>query len=874
MRWAHGVLPVTQGAGLRRVRVPPSGGSRGDAFRPRRTRLWRAASVLCPDRDAGGTGSGRFGQSDGKSAVNRLDGLPPEWRNSGRRPHTGLAREVAGGRRPAGASRVGTCLSRVRQLRLLLLPMLLAAVAQLQAPALPADDWRVGEADVRMPLSVECGLCARREETVRAFLDFNALFGWRRVLAAGSCRLLDAATGESVELDVAQDAELRPGSGNPVLRLRWTSKPLARFEGRLWHLYCRTVGPGSDEAWTPLGATYTPTPPGVLLDTGFESADPERPDRPEFMHPGGKDVAGEATERVWADEQAHSGARALRIARTFANGPQRNSNRPFWWSWPPPMPVQPGQVLHLSAWLKAPDLARRAMAQAMLEFRDGDRRRLQAGRLRRIGGRLPHDWVQVSGTTTAPPGANSAVFWFSLHGEGEAYCDDVLVTSAAGAGMRPLDVETGPLEDRAAFAAVADNERPEGKVLACGAAKQAPVLDGALDDPCWAAAGRIDGLEVHAQVPGTSVRTTVLACADREALYFGFECTEPTTAALKAAATERDGRLWEDDSVELFLDTNLDLRTYYQIIVNSRGVVFDQDTGAPGLAGPTWDGPVSASAQVLPDRWSAEVRLELTGLRMAEAEGRVWGANFSRSSFCSGRSLYVWSPVRKNFGEPQHFGRLVLPFDPTADVVTGRPLAERVVFCGAGALGFEATNRRDEPVRARMTAAEETADGTRALGEVSQDLPPGSVTKLLLPATFPEPGETRVRYELIEAGTGRLLYGTSVTHFVPEPLTIEPETLVSYLGEDRLRGGWTLGLAEEALDDVRLAMAVLPEGAEGPIVESEIAPQGTSGMYAIDVGSVAAGRYEARVRLHRGQGTTGEATYRFERLPGPFSPRP
>ena len=760
-----------------------------------------------------------------------------------------------------------SCLSRRA-----LLPLLLFLLATGHAPSAPADSWRVAEADARIPFSVEGDLCARREPTFEAVVDFNALLGWPRVLAAGSLALLDAATGERVTLESAQDAELRPGSGNPILRLRWTSGPLAPLEGRSWHLYCRTVEPGNDEAWVPLEAMYVPTPPNVLLDTGFEVADPERPDRPEFMHPGGKDVEGETTERVWTDAQAHSGAHSLKIARTFADGPQRNTNRPFWWSWPPPMPVRPGQVLRLSAWLKAPRLDSRAIAQAMVEFRDADRRRLQQGRLRRVGGRLPHDWLQVNGSTTAPPGAASAVFWFSLHGQGEAYCDDVLITSATGAGRRPLHVEVGPLEDRAAFAAGQD-ERPEGKVLVCGAVQQPPILDGALDDSCWTDAGRIDDLEAHVRVPGTDVSTTVLACADHDALYFGFECREPGSAELKAAAAERDGRLWEDDSVELFLDTNLDLRTYYQIIVNSRGVIFDQDKGAPGLAGPKWDGPVSAAARVLPDRWTAEVKLEFTGLRLAEAEARVWGANFSRSSFRNGRSLYVWSPVKKNFGEPQHFGRIVLPFDPTAGVVTGRPLADSVVFCGAGTLGFQVTNQRNRPVSVRVTATEEAADGDRALGTATATLASGSATELLVPATLPERGETRVRYGLIEAESGRLLYGTSVTHVVPEPLAIEPAALVSYLGENRLRGGWTLGLAEDALGDVRLTLTVLPADADGPIAESEIVPEATTGTYAVDVDAVPGGRYELRVRLLRGQDRIGQAACRFDRVPGPFSPR-
>ena len=738
--------------------------------------------------------------------------------------------------------------------------------------AAPAEDgWRIPAADARVPLCIEGDLFARREAKFEAVIDFNALLGMRRVLAGGSLSLVGSAKGEPFPLELAQDAEIRYASGNPILRLRWSAGLLARFERLDWHLYLRTVAPRSENAWTDPESTFVPTREQVLFQSGFEAPDPQRPDRPEYLHPGGWDKGSETSDRVWTDEEAHRGRRALKIARTVEGEPPRNSNRPFWWTWPPPMPVLPGQGVRVSAWLKAPRLEKGSHAAVALEFRGQDRRRIHGGRLRLAGKRFPHDWLKVSGSTTAPPGAATAVFWFTLHRWGQAYCDDVTVTTIPGGDLPKLDVAVGPIEHRAAFVA-GQQERPEGKVLACTAALHPPALDGALDDPCWQNAGRIDDLETHAQILGTKVATTVRACADREALYFAFECAEPATAALRANATERDGRLWEDDSVELFLDTNLDLHTYYQIIVNPRGAIFDQDKGAKGLAGAKWDGPVTAAARVLPDRWCAEVRLGFDGLRLAEAEGRVWGANFARSSFRRGRSLYVWAPVKKNFGEPQHFGRLVLPFDPTANVVTGKPLSGSTVFWGEGALPFEVANRREHPVAVRVSATEEADKGDRPLGVATATVQGRAQAAVRVPATFPKPGEVRVRYELFEAETGKLLYHTSVTHAVPAPLAIEPAALVSYVAEDRVRGVWTIGLADAAVGEARLALAVSPVNGGKPLATAEVAPAGTTGTYAVHVADLPAGRYRLRARLLRKGEKLDEASYGFDCVPGPFSP--
>ena len=124
--------------------------------------------------------------------------------------------------------------------------------------------------------------------------------------------------------------------------------------------------------------------------------------------------------------------------------------------------------------------------------------------------------------------------------------------------------------------------------------------------------------------------------------------------------------------------------------------------GAKDLAGPEWDGPITVATQIHPDRWVAEIKLSFTGLRLAEAEGQIWGANFARTSLREGRSAYTWARVETGFLEPENFGRLALPFDPTANCVTGRPLAGDEVYWGAGTLGFEIANRRDELVDVRV----------------------------------------------------------------------------------------------------------------------------------------------------------------------------
>lgn len=451
-----------------------------------------------------------------------------------------------------------------------------------------AQEWAVPDANMRLRLSIAGDLYQREDADLSAVIDFNALLRQRRVLAADGLTLVQVDGTEPLEVAIAQDAELRYASGNPVLRLEWASGPLDRFEARQWDLYLRTVEPGAPDAWQTLERTFSPGDPMLLWETSFEQAEAGYEDRPAGMIPGGVDKDGETTERVWTDVTSRSGERCLKIARRFEGEPPKNSNRPHWRSWPPRIFVRPGQGIRATGWLSVPELAQGSLASMTLEFYGAENKRLSENRVFMRDSVVPHeDWVQLVGQTTAPDAAESAVIWFSLHGAGRAYCDDLTVTALPGGELPALQVQVGDLlRNRATVVEAAPGEE---RVLTATTAEAPPVLDGQLDDPCWATAGRVDNFEVFMQTPGARVSTTVFACADRDALYFGFDCLEVSTDTLLAATTERDGPVWTDDSVELFLDTNRDLQTFYQIIVNPRGVFFDQDAGAPGETRVTYE---------------------------------------------------------------------------------------------------------------------------------------------------------------------------------------------------------------------------------------------------------------------------------------------
>ncbi len=134
--------------------------------------------------------------------------------------------------------------------------------------------------------------------------------------------------------------------------------------------------------------------------------------------------------------------------------------------------------------------------------------------------------------------------------------------------------------------------------------KSAPAVNGALEKSTWQKPdvpvfGRMDGKR------DVTPKTSAWIRYDRKALYLAFRCQEPSPQKLKRAARKRDDRVFLDDSVEVMLDPAANGKTYYQIVVNTAGVIYDGEKfdKSVDLEG------VEIGTQVGKDAWSAEIAI-------------------------------------------------------------------------------------------------------------------------------------------------------------------------------------------------------------------------------------------------------------------------
>jgi len=161
--------------------------------------------------------------------------------------------------------------------------------------------------------------------------------------------------------------------------------------------------------------------------------------------------------------------------------------------------------------------------------------------------------------------------------------------------------------------------------------------------------------------PRQATRVTLARDAAHLRVLFQCEDTRPW-----ATITRRDGPLFQEEAVEVFLDPFGDLECYFEIELNPLNTVLDlmlRRVGKGWRKGFTWkcEG-LETSVSLTAAGWTARMAIPFASLvPQPPAPGSVWRANFLRIDrpACGPRELSAWSPTRRNtFHEPGRFGFL------------------------------------------------------------------------------------------------------------------------------------------------------------------------------------------------------------------------
>ena len=188
------------------------------------------------------------------------------------------------------------------------------------------------------------------------------------------------------------------------------------------------------------------------------------------------------------------------------------------------------------------------------------------------------------------------------------------------------------------------------------------TIDGQINEADWQNASQakgfrfLTGLNNGTPQADTSFRVLV----DDDAIYLAITCKEPKMSELKADPAPRDGSIFKQDCVEVFLDPTNTGTSYYQLALSANNDQWDQyyiEGGVTtiGAYGAQWDSAVHRGK----DSWSAEIRLPFASLihtRSNEFQP-TWHINVGRERKPV-TEFTTWSPLVNGFHESTKFGSL------------------------------------------------------------------------------------------------------------------------------------------------------------------------------------------------------------------------
>ncbi|MBO4302968.1 MAG: DUF4838 domain-containing protein [Lentisphaeria bacterium] len=208
------------------------------------------------------------------------------------------------------------------------------------------------------------------------------------------------------------------------------------------------------------------------------------------------------------------------------------------------------------------------------------------------------------------------------------------------------------------------------------------VIDGKLDEPGWQ----------NAKVTGDFVRnaahtkkaltkqTHARVLFDSDFIYFGIEAFEDSPDKILVAETKRDGSVFNDNSVEIFLaDPASVLKRFAHWIINSKDVVYDEFYDASsGKKDKKFDFEIESKTLVLKDRIVTEVKIPRKVFSTAPYRDTPWRINVCRNRRLEDGTKELSSWGDGSYGNPESFNSVTIilkngSFEETSESSKGKP---------------------------------------------------------------------------------------------------------------------------------------------------------------------------------------------------------
>jgi hypothetical protein len=157
-------------------------------------------------------------------------------------------------------------------------------------------------------------------------------------------------------------------------------------------------------------------------------------------------------------------------------------------------------------------------------------------------------------------------------------------------------------------------------------------VDGVLDEAVWRTNQPIGPFTQAEPDEGQPPRepTDVWLAYDDRALYIAVRSHDREPGKIFTTTKARDARPFDDDSLEIVIDTFLDRRNGYYFQLNAAGSLSDGRIVENRLTDVSWDGIWDARTRIDADGWVAEIEIPFKTLSF-KPDSTSWGFNIERT---------------------------------------------------------------------------------------------------------------------------------------------------------------------------------------------------------------------------------------------------
>ena len=361
---------------------------------------------------------------------------------------------------------------------------------------------------------------------------------------------------------------------------------------------------------------------------------------------------------------------------------------------------------------------------------------------------------------------------------------------------------------------------------------EAPMtIDGRLDEPIWGDdRAQMGQFRLGLSTTPAQHSREAWGAYDEQTLYLGVRLQrEPGTELRVATLEPDDAAIWEDDEVEVFLDPFSSGTRYLQLILNSRGVVYDAvheivevpdaRAASPGatvlsrVTDDSWDANLARAVHIEDTWWSIEMALPLASIGLDGAPaGHRLGLNITSADWDT--EEYTTLSPNNSWHDPLQFGVAVLG-EPRMEVTA---LDLSGVGQGRNLLRLD-VRQLGGPEGDYTLSLTFRAPGQWLQKSVQFELAQGRDARPGLPFTITaETGAWEAAIEVADP-TGALVFATRRTGVLPGPMLMDLRSSAVLSDAAPIELSARMGVGQ--LTARRISLAAQLTGADGRVVAQQ-----------------------------------------------------